>query len=325
MLIEARNRTNQWNERHTGSDCAWRRSYAIHNDPRHRQQRQQQEHNQYKTELMFARLGGDPYQTLGVSNKSSDSEIKWRYYQLCRELHPDMQRPGSDAKPAAVAMGERAWQQLGDEGRRRHLHDQFAAVTSAYGILSDAGLRRHYDTYKGSEVRRDAWAGERPTRQKTREERLADKQLTVGVFVLLGGMMLVSWAKRQAQQEDELRLAEMQHILSTEALDSARRRAMEKWREAPPGHVMEYEAKRLAPPKPGVSKADELRALWPNGVGLGLIALLDDSQVCGVRTRASIAEDPEIARQRATTRCALASDKVVSRYIALSSKHNSKY
>ncbi|KAJ2645093.1 hypothetical protein GGF44_000158 [Coemansia sp. RSA 1694] len=316
-----------------GNSRACRRFYAAY---------RQQQHSPPKVEAMFARLGSDPYQTLGVEKKSSSSEIKWRYYQLCRELHPDLQHPGSDARPAAVTLDEQAWRQLDDEGRRRHLQDRFAAVLSAYEVLSDAGLRQRYDAYKergryrrtaplgSSKAWRDPWADERPAaaspaRQKTREERLADKRLTVGVFVLLSGMMLVSWFKRQAQQEDELRLAEMRHLLSVEALDSARRRAMEKWREAPPGHVMEYEAKRLAPPsKPGVAKADELRALWPNGAGLGLIALLDDNQLCGVHARASIADDPEIARQRAATRRALASDKVVSRYIALSSEQKER-
>ncbi|KAJ2900172.1 DnaJ sub A member 3, mitochondrial [Coemansia aciculifera] len=291
---------------------------------------------------MFARLGGDPYRTLGVCKKSTSSEIRWQYYRLCRELHPDTQRLDSKARPAAATVGDQTWQQLDDEGRRKHLCERFAAVIGAYEVLSDAGLRQQYDAYierkhyrrtasfggDKSSGWRDPWASERPApanpgRQKTREERLADRQLTVGVFGLLGGMMLVSWFKRQTQQEDELRLAEMRHTLSTEALESAHRQAVEKWREAPPGHVMEYEAKRLAPPpKPGVTKADELRELWPNGVGLGLLPLLDDSQLCGVRARASVAEDPEIARQRAATRRALASDKVISRYIALSSEEN---
>ncbi|KAJ2014781.1 hypothetical protein H4S03_003304 [Coemansia sp. S3946] len=306
--------------------CAWKRHYATRDG-----------RSQHEAEAMFARLGSDAYQTLGASKESSSGEIKWRYYQLCRELHPDLHRTENDIKPLSVPVSDKAWLALGDEGRCRLVREQFSSVLSAYEVLSDAGLRHQYDLYRergrqhlaphgsGPAWQADPWASERPTppstrRQKTREQKLADKQLTLGVFGLLGGMMLVSWFKRQAQYEDELRLAELRHDLSTEALESAHRQAMEKWREAPPGHVMEYEAKRLAPTRPGVKKADELRALWPEGSGLGLIALLDDSQLCGVHARTSVAEDPEVARQRARTTRALESDKVVSRYIALSSE-----
>ncbi|KAJ2750182.1 DnaJ sub A member 3, mitochondrial [Coemansia pectinata] len=308
--------------------CAWTRHYATRDG-----------RSQHEAEAIFARLGSDAYQTLGASKESSRGEIKWRYYQLCRDLHPDLHRTDNGIKPKSVPVSQQAWQTLGDEGRCRLLRERFASVLSAYEVLSDAELRQQYDLYRergrhqplaphgsGRAWQVDPWASERPTppgaasgRRKTREQKLADKQLTFGVFGLLGGMMLVSWFKRQAQYEDELRLAELRHDLSTEALDLAHRRAMEKWREAPPGHVMEYEAKRLAPARPGVKKADELRALWPEGSGLGLIALLDDSQLCGIHARTSVAEDPEVARQRARTRRALESDKIVSRYIALSS------
>ncbi|KAJ1997759.1 DnaJ sub A member 3, mitochondrial [Coemansia sp. S85] len=290
-------------------------------------------------EAMFARLGSDAYQTLGVSKESSKGEIKWRYYQLCRELHPDLHRLDSNKKPVSVSVSQQSWQALSEEGRSRLVRERFAAVLSAYEVLSNAGLRQQYDQYRecsrhlashsGWKGPADPWARERPARpssaagrQRTREQELANKQLTLGVFGLLAGMMLVSWFKREAQYEDRLRLAELRHQMSTEALDLAHRRAMEKWREAPPGHVLEYEAKRLAPARAGVKKADELQALWPEGSELGLIAVLDDSQLCGVRARTSVAEDPEIAKERARTRRALESDKVVGRYIALASAPN---
>ncbi|KAJ2485583.1 hypothetical protein IWW37_005904 [Coemansia sp. RSA 2050] len=292
-------------------------------------------------EAIFARLGNDAYQTLGVSKESSKGEIKWRYYQLCRELHPDLHCTSNNKKPVSVQVSQQAWLALSEEGRSRLMREKLDSVLNAYEVLSDAGLRRQYDLYRERNCHQhlasrssweepaDPWASERPAppntatrRQKTREQKLANKRLTLGVFGLLGGMILVSWFKREAQYEDQLRLAELHHHLSTEALELVHRRAMEKWREAPPGHVLEYEAKRLAPARAGVKKADELHALWPEGSELGLIAVLDDSQLCGVRARTSVAEDPEIARQRARTRRALESDKVVGRYIALASAQN---
>ncbi|KAJ2805722.1 hypothetical protein H4S07_003954 [Coemansia furcata] len=266
---------------------------------------------------MFAQLG-DAYQTLGVGRESTGGEIKWRYYQLCRELHPDAHRTGSDAKPASITLGEHAWHTLGDEGRRRLVSEQFASVVSAYKVLSDAEVRREYDEYRkqlrhpARILRADPWAAERPAPhgEKSREQRLADRRLTAGVFGLLGGMMVVSWAKRQALREDELRLAELRHRMATNALEDAHRRAREKWREAPPGHVMEYEAARLAP---AVGRPDEL---WPQGAGLGLLAVLHESQLCGVRARAAVG-GADIARHRARTQRALQEDSVVSRYMAL--------
>ena len=59
------------------------------------------------------------YDTLGVSSKASQEQVKRAYRKLAKELHPDSQKEAS--------------------------HDKIAAVNAAYEVLGDAGLRRAYD------------------------------------------------------------------------------------------------------------------------------------------------------------------------------------
>lgn len=65
----------------------------------------------------------DPYTVLGVRPDASAAEVKKRYYEQAKKLHPDA-NPNS---PEAAK--------------------QFADVTEAYEILSDAEKRRMYDAY----------------------------------------------------------------------------------------------------------------------------------------------------------------------------------
>lgn len=66
-------------------------------------------------------LDKDFYTLLGVSDGASQKEIKYRYRELARELHPDL-NPGN---PAA--------------------EQHFYAVTEAYNVLSNDRTRREYD------------------------------------------------------------------------------------------------------------------------------------------------------------------------------------
>ncbi len=63
----------------------------------------------------------DPYQTLGVSNGASDSEIKRTYRRLAKELHPDV-NPGDNA-----------------------VAERFKEVSAAYHLLGDKEMRGRYD------------------------------------------------------------------------------------------------------------------------------------------------------------------------------------
>lgn len=78
----------------------------------------------------------DPYQVLGVAKTASAEEIKKKYRQLAKKLHPDL-NPGN-AEAAA----------------------KFKDVSAAYDLLSDAQKRARFDR---GEI--DASGAERPERQ----------------------------------------------------------------------------------------------------------------------------------------------------------------
>jgi DnaJ-class molecular chaperone len=78
----------------------------------------------------------DPYQVLGVAKTASAEEIKKKYRQLAKKLHPDL-NPGN-AEAAA----------------------KFKEASAAYDLLSDAQKRARYDR---GEI--DASGAERPERQ----------------------------------------------------------------------------------------------------------------------------------------------------------------
>ena len=69
----------------------------------------------------------DYYAMLGVSNEADQKEIKTRYRQLVKELHPDKSK---DEKTA----------------------ERLAEISKAYKILSDAEKRKTYDAYYKASV-----------------------------------------------------------------------------------------------------------------------------------------------------------------------------
>jgi molecular chaperone DnaJ len=65
----------------------------------------------------------DPYEVLGVSRDTSDSEVKKAFRKLARELHPDVNRHDPEAE------------------------EKFKEAAEAYEILSDSERRAIYDRY----------------------------------------------------------------------------------------------------------------------------------------------------------------------------------
>ncbi|KAJ2863851.1 hypothetical protein GGI22_001859 [Coemansia erecta] len=260
---------------------------------------------------MFAKLGGNAYRILGVESTSTATEIKQRYYKLCRELHPDT---SANTKPSGLEDEE--WRQMGSDARRRAKHERFVMVAGAYEVLSDPELRRKYNVHIQAERRaRDPWASERPSMyehwQRSQPQDSGDSRMLWGVFGFIGILTLVGVVQRMWRYEDMRWIREMENLKAARALETARERARERMREVPPGFLGEYEARRL-----GKAPADvEFTSLWPHGSGLGLVALLSDNQLCGLRSRQQVADDPAVARSRGAARRALANDRIVGKYL----------
>ncbi|KAJ1664754.1 hypothetical protein IW140_002971 [Coemansia sp. RSA 1813] len=286
-------------------------------------------HNWTEAHQMFAKLGDNAYRILGLEPTCTGDEIKKQYYKLCRELHPDTYM-NSKAKPSVL--GEKEWRQMKPDERRRAMHERFVMVTSAYEVLSDPGLRQKYNIHVrsgGKHHTNDPWASERPygyyeeywRRQRSQERAINDWRLTWGVFGFVGVLALVSVFQKLLQYDDMQWMHEVEHFRSVDALENARERARERMREVPPGQMKEYEARRLrraAEMDGGATTraaGPEFGRLWPHGSGLGLVALLSDRQLCGVDARRQVAADPDVAKSRDTVRRALASDRVISKYL----------
>ncbi|KAJ1804463.1 hypothetical protein LPJ56_006727, partial [Coemansia sp. RSA 2599] len=293
-------------------------------------------HSSSEADRILGRLKTDAYKTLGVDGCSTSAEIKTKYYQLCRELHPDAQGHILETKakaPGSLAISEQQWQRLSTGEKQKVLREQFVAVQEAYEVLSDAALRRKYDTmYRSSpgstRVYRDVWAKERPTVNRTwqtEEEKLNEKRIKIGIIGFSIVFAVVLGYQKLVQHEDLLRIGGIEHFRSVKVLSRARERAMEKWREVPPEHAMEYESRRLQRAQLGhagmteedaAMRAGEYHRIWPHGSGLGLIALLGDDQLCGVGSRSRAAMDPALPAVRMAAQKALERDRIVRKYYA---------
>ncbi|KAJ2083059.1 hypothetical protein H4R24_001098 [Coemansia sp. RSA 988] len=301
-------------------------------------------HSWSEAERIVARLNNDAYKTLGVNEHSSFDEIKQQYYRVCRQLHPDTQSLHQKQVPSLLQLDQTQWQHMSTGQRQTVMREQFANVRDAYEILSDINVRRWYDsryhrrTGRGPRSWRptvaDSWASERPafaggepSATQKQQERLAKW----GLFGFLGVLLLVGTYQRLLNYEDQRLVSSAEEFRTMQMLSTARGRALEKWREVPPEHMREYEYHRLhsaramtAAAKTGETLCDsevvhqgEFHKLWPNGSGLGLLALLNENQLCGIYSRRRAATDETLSKSRLAAQRALAKDRIVQKYMEL--------
>ncbi|KAJ2717114.1 hypothetical protein H4R19_000199 [Coemansia spiralis] len=220
------------------------------------------------------------------------------------------------------------------EQRQTAVHERFLAAREAYEVLADPAARNRYHASRRNQNQPvahtvDPWAAERPRPgpPQTPAEAQYERAARWGLLGFIGVLLLVAGAQQQLAYEEYLQRQGAEHLLSVRLLATARERALERWREVPPGRIREFEARRLrsAPTlaagqlvnddgSPAVRQG-EFHKLWPHGAGLGLLALLRDSQLCGLESRYRIATDPALADARPAARRALAQDRVVAKYI----------
>ncbi|KAJ2662079.1 mdj1 protein precursor [Coemansia sp. RSA 1199] len=299
-------------------------------------------HSWPEAKRLISKLKTDAYTTLRVSETSTSSEIKHKYYNICRQLHPDTRAEYQEQVPPLLNINQPQWQAMSIEQRQHALRDQFSMARDAYVILSDENIRQQYNAMRqhksahlGS-AKADVWGNERPvfTGQRYRaEEKRRLQLLTFGVFGFIGVVLVVDNYLQQLLAERKLQWEQNEHQQCIRILDTARERALEKWREVPPNHLGEFEARRLRSSQINAHNEEvvgqgEFHKLWPHGAGLGLISVLDDDELCGIHARMQIATDESLARIRPSAQRMLAKDPIVCRYMhsdqPLRSTHNSK-
>ncbi|KAJ2724723.1 mdj1 protein precursor [Coemansia sp. Benny D115] len=255
---------------------------------------------------MLARLrGADAYQTLGIDRKATAGELKSKYYELCRQLHPDT---------------------AADRSNTAATRERFVAVQDAYAVLSDPQLRRYYD---GKQTRQsDPWARERPHSAggwKSERERKTDRLVAWGLVGFAAVTSMVLTMQKLVVGADTAHQMDMHHWRSVRMLEDARERARERWREVPREYAAETEARRLraaqrrhSGDKGGRVEDDWLLEWQSRGVGLGLLPLLGDRQLCGLGQSGfggGSAADAKSVRCE-NVRRALQGDRIVQRYVA---------
>ena len=102
----------------------------------------------------------DHYAVLQVSRHASDAEIKRRYRELMREVHPDANSRDPDATRKAARLN-RAYETLGNAEKRRAYDASRPVATAPAGDGASAAWQRRSDRWRrASDQKYGAWAVE---------------------------------------------------------------------------------------------------------------------------------------------------------------------
>lgn len=134
----------------------------------------------------------DPYQVLGVSKTASADEIKKKYRQLAKKLHPDL-NPGN-AEAAA----------------------KFKDVSAAYDLLSDAQKRARFDR---GEI--DASGAERPDRQYYRAYADSAEGAKYGGSFEGEDLFADLFGRARGGREFKIRGTDVSYVMPVEFLEAA--------------------------------------------------------------------------------------------------------
>lgn len=134
----------------------------------------------------------DPYQVLGVSKTASAEEIKKKYRQLAKKLHPDL-NPGN-AEAAA----------------------KFKDISAAYDLLSDPQKRARYDR---GEI--DASGAERPERQYYRAYAESPQGAKYGNPFEADDLFSDLFGRSRGGREFKIRGTDVSYVLPVDFIEAA--------------------------------------------------------------------------------------------------------
>jgi DnaJ-class molecular chaperone len=134
----------------------------------------------------------DPYQVLGVAKTASADEIKKKYRQLAKKLHPDL-NPGN-AEAAA----------------------KFKDISAAYDLLSDAQKRARFDR---GEI--DASGAERPERQYYRAYAESPEGAKYGSPFEADDLFSDLFGRARGGREFKIRGTDVSYVLPVDFIEAA--------------------------------------------------------------------------------------------------------
>jgi DnaJ-class molecular chaperone len=134
----------------------------------------------------------DPYQVLGLAKTASADEIKKKYRQLAKKLHPDLNPGNADAAA------------------------KFKDVSAAYDLLSDAQKRARFDR---GEI--DASGAERPDRQYYRAYAESPEGAKYGSAFEAEDLFADLFGRGRGSREFKIRGTDVSYVMPVDFIEAA--------------------------------------------------------------------------------------------------------